>query len=189
MSHARRGHVRHGGRSVRPRAGAAAAGAFGAAGHADLPASCARWGWTSPPTFTPCPTLSRPSAAVAAQTWRKGARHMLRDITIGQHFPGNSVLHRCDPRLKLVATIAYIVVLFVALNPAGPGAVYCPAGGAVQGGQNPRQADFKEPKAYCAHRAVHGGAQPVFCHRRGRAACPHLGVENLRGGHHAMPSC
>ena len=22
---------------------------------------------------------------------------MLRDITIGQHFPGNSVLHRCDP--------------------------------------------------------------------------------------------
>ena len=44
---------------------------------------------------------------------------MLRDITIGQHFPGNSVLHRCDPRLKLVATIAYIVVLFVAPNPVG----------------------------------------------------------------------
>lgn len=44
---------------------------------------------------------------------------MLRDITIGQHFPGNSVLHRCDPRLKLVATIAYIVVLFVAPNPLG----------------------------------------------------------------------
>ena len=44
---------------------------------------------------------------------------MLRDITIGQHFPGNSVLHRCDPRLKLVATIAYIMVLFVAPNPLG----------------------------------------------------------------------
>ena len=44
---------------------------------------------------------------------------MLRDITIGQHFPGNSVLHRCDPRLKMVATIAYIVVLFVAPNPLG----------------------------------------------------------------------
>ena len=37
---------------------------------------------------------------------------MLRDITIGQHFPGNSVVHRCDPRLKLVATVAYIVVLY-----------------------------------------------------------------------------
>ncbi len=44
---------------------------------------------------------------------------MLHDITIGQHFPGNSVLHRCDPRLKLVGTIAYIVVLFVASNPLG----------------------------------------------------------------------
>ena len=44
---------------------------------------------------------------------------MLKDITIGQHFPGHSVLHRCDPRLKLVATIAYIVVLFIAPNPLG----------------------------------------------------------------------
>ena len=44
---------------------------------------------------------------------------MLRDITIGQHFPGNSILHRCDPRLKIVMTIAYIVVLFVASNPLG----------------------------------------------------------------------
>ena len=44
---------------------------------------------------------------------------MLRDITIGQHFPGNSIVHRCDPRLKIVATIAYIVVLFMASNPVG----------------------------------------------------------------------
>ena len=44
---------------------------------------------------------------------------MLKDITIGQHFPGHSILHRSDPRLKLVATIAYIVVLFVAPNPLG----------------------------------------------------------------------
>lgn len=44
---------------------------------------------------------------------------MLKDITIGQHFPGHSVLHRCDPRLKLVATIAYIIVLFIAPNPLG----------------------------------------------------------------------
>ena len=44
---------------------------------------------------------------------------MLRDITIGQHFPGNSLVHRFDPRLKLVLTIAYIVLLFVASNPLG----------------------------------------------------------------------
>lgn len=44
---------------------------------------------------------------------------MLRDITIGQHFPGNSVVHRCDPRLKLVATVAYIVVLYSCGNAVG----------------------------------------------------------------------
>ncbi len=44
---------------------------------------------------------------------------MLRDITIGQHFPGNSLVHRFDPRMKLVVTIAYIIMLFAASNPLG----------------------------------------------------------------------
>ena len=44
---------------------------------------------------------------------------MLRDITIGQYFPGNSVVHNCDPRLKLVATIAYVVVLYCCGNAVG----------------------------------------------------------------------
>ena len=44
---------------------------------------------------------------------------MLRDITIGQHFPGNSLVHRFDPRLKLLLTILYIVLLFAAANPLG----------------------------------------------------------------------
>ena len=44
---------------------------------------------------------------------------MLRDITIGQHFPGNSLVHKFDPRLKLVLTIAYIILLFAASNPLG----------------------------------------------------------------------
>lgn len=44
---------------------------------------------------------------------------MLRDITIGQHFPGDSLVHRFDPRLKLVLTIAYIILLFAASNPLG----------------------------------------------------------------------
>lgn len=44
---------------------------------------------------------------------------MLKDITIGQHFPGNSPVHRFDPRLKIVMTILYIVLLFAASNPLG----------------------------------------------------------------------
>ena len=39
---------------------------------------------------------------------------MLKDITLGQYFPGNSVIHRLDPRAKLIGLIAYIVALFLA---------------------------------------------------------------------------
>ena len=38
----------------------------------------------------------------------------LRDITLGQYFPGNSPIHRLDPRAKLTALICYIVALFLA---------------------------------------------------------------------------
>ena len=44
---------------------------------------------------------------------------MLKDITIGQYFPGHSVLHRLDPRIKMVLTIAYIVLLFLVKNSVG----------------------------------------------------------------------
>ena len=39
---------------------------------------------------------------------------MLKDITLGQFFPGTSVIHRLDPRTKLIGVILYIVALFVA---------------------------------------------------------------------------
>ena len=38
----------------------------------------------------------------------------LKDITLGQYFPGNTLLHRLDPRTKLLFTVAYIVALFLA---------------------------------------------------------------------------
>lgn len=38
----------------------------------------------------------------------------LRDITLGQYFPGNSALHRLDPRTKLIFVFVYVVALFVA---------------------------------------------------------------------------
>ncbi len=41
---------------------------------------------------------------------------MLRDITIGQHFPGKSAVHSTDPRLKIVLTIAFVVMLFATPN-------------------------------------------------------------------------
>lgn len=37
---------------------------------------------------------------------------MLKDITIGQYFPGNSIIHRLDPRFKIVITLVFIAMLF-----------------------------------------------------------------------------
>lgn len=38
---------------------------------------------------------------------------MLKDITIGQYYPGESVIHRLDPRVKIISTFAFMVSLFV----------------------------------------------------------------------------
>ena len=39
---------------------------------------------------------------------------MLKDITLGQYFPGSTVVHRLDPRTKLLMVVLYIVALFLA---------------------------------------------------------------------------
>ena len=39
---------------------------------------------------------------------------MIRDITLGQYYPGDSLIHRLDPRIKIITTIAYIAALFIA---------------------------------------------------------------------------
>lgn len=44
---------------------------------------------------------------------------MLKDITLGQFFPGNSLLHRIDPRIKIILTIIYIVGVFLADTVSG----------------------------------------------------------------------
>ena len=48
---------------------------------------------------------------------------MLKDITLGQYFPGDTVAHRLDPRTKLIALIVYIVALFQAKGWIGYAAV------------------------------------------------------------------
>ena len=41
---------------------------------------------------------------------------MFKDITLGQYFPGNSPIHRLDPRTKILLMIAYIVLVFLVEN-------------------------------------------------------------------------
>lgn len=41
---------------------------------------------------------------------------MLTDITLGQYYPGDSFLHRIDPRAKILCTMIFIVAIFLANN-------------------------------------------------------------------------
>ena len=49
---------------------------------------------------------------------------MLKDITLGQYFPGNSLIHRLDPRTKLIMLVVYIVALFMATGWAAYGLLF-----------------------------------------------------------------
>ena len=44
---------------------------------------------------------------------------MLREITLGQYYQTDSIIHRLDPRVKLVTTICYIISLFIVDNLVG----------------------------------------------------------------------
>jgi len=41
---------------------------------------------------------------------------MIRDITLGQYYPGDSAIHRLDARTKIIATLLYIIELFIVNN-------------------------------------------------------------------------
>ena len=49
---------------------------------------------------------------------------MLKDITLGQYFPGTTPVHRLDPRTKIVLVIVYIVALFLATGWASYAAMF-----------------------------------------------------------------
>lgn len=42
---------------------------------------------------------------------------MLKDVTLGQYYPADSLIHRLDPRVKLVATLIYLITLFTFRGP------------------------------------------------------------------------
>lgn len=44
---------------------------------------------------------------------------MIKDITLGQYLPGNSAVHRLDPRTKIILIFAYIVMIFMVKNAVG----------------------------------------------------------------------
>jgi len=49
---------------------------------------------------------------------------MIRDITIGQYIPGNSILHKTDPRVKIIMTLFYMILIFTIDSYFGFGFTY-----------------------------------------------------------------
>lgn len=41
---------------------------------------------------------------------------MVRDVTLGQFFPGKSLIHKLDPRAKIIMLVAYLVIIFCTFN-------------------------------------------------------------------------
>ena len=56
---------------------------------------------------------------------------MLRDITLGQYFPGDSIVHRLDARSKLIAVVLFIAALFTAESYAGYALMFVVTGGMI----------------------------------------------------------
>lgn len=56
---------------------------------------------------------------------------MIRDITLGQYFPGDSWVHKLDPRVKIMATLLFIVELFIVDNFIGFGIAAVAVAGVV----------------------------------------------------------
>ena len=69
------------------------------------------------------------------------------------------------------------------LQPLGAYFVHPLFGSYVQGGKNSGQDDRQKPEAHPAHRAVHGGAEPLLCLGRGRPGVQTRISDRLRGGH------
>lgn len=46
---------------------------------------------------------------------------MLSDVTLGQYFPGDSFVHKLDPRTKIIATLVFMVAVFLAVSPVAYG--------------------------------------------------------------------
>ena len=56
---------------------------------------------------------------------------MIRDITLGQYYPGGSLIHRLDARTKIIATMVYIVAVFVVKDLYGFAMLFLALAGAI----------------------------------------------------------
>jgi energy-coupling factor transport system permease protein len=72
---------------------------------------------------------------------------MLKDVTLGQFYPGNTAIHRVDPRVKFILTAVYVVILFLVKNPIGYAPLAAFLFGAIAASKVPVKMVFKNLKS------------------------------------------
>ena len=105
----------------------------------------------------------------------------LKDITLGQYFPGNSIVHRLDPRTKLIAVVLYIVALFLAKSFVTYGIMFLLLAVSIAVSKVPVKSIFRGHEAGGVHRHLHRHPQPVL-HAGGHGAGPLLDLHHHAGG-------
>lgn len=85
---------------------------------------------------------------------------MLKDITLGQYFPGDTLAHKLDPRTKLLVTVLYIVALFTAKSYLAYGLLVLTLVVAVRISRVSVKALWTQ--ACFVHHRLHGGAEPFL---------------------------
>ena len=72
---------------------------------------------------------------------------MLKDITLGQYFPGDSFVHKLDPRTKLLMVVMYIIALFTANGFVGYGVMIAVTAGFIAMSKVPPKSMFRGLKS------------------------------------------
>lgn len=109
---------------------------------------------------------------------------MLKDITLGQFFPGDTLAHKLDPRTKLLVTVFYVVALFTAKSYIAYGVLILTLIVAVRISRVGAKA-LSRIKAGAVHYRVHGAFEPLL--HPGTELC-HFGSSALRSRVCAPPS-
>lgn len=87
---------------------------------------------------------------------------MLKDITLGQYFPGNSIAHKLDPRTKILLVTLYIIALFSAKGWMGYAVMAVTLAACVKVSHVGLRALVRGPEAAGVHHRVHRHPQYVF---------------------------
>lgn len=101
---------------------------------------------------------------------------MLKDVTLGQYFPGTTAVHRLDPRTKLVLVIVYIVALFLAKQIASYALVLVFLAAVIAISKIRLQVILKSMKPLLFIIILTGGFEPVLWQRR--TACGVLDLQD-----------